>query len=678
MTQNPKKQILNRIYIIYIFLLLTGGLVIWKIIQIQFVEGKKWRSLANSLHHSKKKITSDRGTIYSADNNILSISLPYYDLYADFSVAYLHTDGGYHFKQNIDSLAYNFAAFFEDKSTLEYKEDLEKIYKNQKVIRFKKNIDYEQKKSIQNFPLIRQGRYKSGISFVEKNKRIYPYGLLAKRTLGVVRDTMIHNVGLESTYDYVLRGSSGYQMIRYIAGGVYAPMEDYQVEPAGGKDIVTTIDTRIQDITENALLKMLKKNEAEWGCALVMEVATGKIKAIANLSIDSIQQSYYERVNYALLTLEPGSTFKMITLLALLEDKRIRLDDEINVFGGTYEYAKDAVMKDSEKPLQQKMTVRESFARSSNVGISQLAYQHYRNNPDKFLHYFKKLHISEPSGIDLLGERTSYYKTPQHKQWNKITTLPWMSIGYEIALTPIKLLTIYNAVANKGTMMRPYLVSDIYDQGRLVQHIQPQIIEKQICSKQTLEQLYDLLLSVSQKGSTRSLFAGAAYEVGGKTGTSRFYGSKGYKDSIHQASFAGFFPLKQPLYTCVVFIKNKPKAKVYYGAKVAAPVFKEIADKLYALHHVSRQLKEAAKRKKTPPPLPFNQNDFTLLSKNKDKSKALIMPNLNGKSVDEIVEVMEKLALNIKMSGRGAIIRKQNIPPGTLITHYTNIKVETE
>lgn len=674
-----KRKILLRIYSIYIVLLIVGGTIVWKLCALQYVEGKYWQGVEHKLHSGRKKIDADRGTIYSADRSILSASIPFYDLYLDFNVGYVRVENGRNFRASLDSLALGFSKLFRDHSAQVYAQYFRNIYANRKVVRFKKDLTYEEKKALQTLPLIREGRYKSGFHFVEKSKRRYPYGILAKRTIGFVRDIghQRYNVGLEQSYDSYLCGDSGYQVVRYISGGAYAPLEGYTVEPNGGKDIITTIDVHIQDIVEHTLLKMLKRNQAEWGTAVVMEVATGKIKAIANLGIDENEEEYFEKINYALRPLELGSTFKLVSILALLENKKMDLETEVDVCGGEYKYGKNSVMKDSEKHKFRKISLKKAFAYSSNVGISRMVMEQFATEPMNFLQYLKKLHLNQPTGIDLIGEEIKPYITPADKYWDKSTSLAWLSIGYGAAFSPMQIMMVYNAIANDGMMMRPYLVSDIYQEGKLVKKILPKVVEAKICKNETLNSLKALLYAVTTEGTARQTFRTAHYKVGGKTGTSLFYGAEGYKDSIYHSSFIGFFPLERPVYTCAVFIKNRPKARNYYGSSVAAPVFREIADKLYALSNVNNLQNEKhnnSQVKNSRFNLSWQNSQLTL--QKADSVKSFPMPNLQGKHLRELLTYMEQQGLRIVANGKGIIVRSQNIPPGTMINSKVIIKVE--
>jgi cell division protein FtsI (penicillin-binding protein 3) len=444
------------------------------------------------------------------------------------------------------------------------------------------NVTFEKYCKLRTFPLVREGRNKSGFIPEVVNKRLNPFGLLANRTIGLAR-TNWQNVGLERTYDTLLKGETGRRLVRYIAGGTYIPVEGYEIESVNGRDIVTTIDVNIQDIAENALLRELQEDQAEHGTCIVMEVATGKIKAIANLG-QQPDGTYWEDMNYAIRATEPGSTFKLATLLSLLEDKKVALSNTVDLDGGSWKIAGRTVY-DAEPHASRTFSVKEAFEISSNVGMAKLAVAHYSANPNQFINHLRSLHLDRPTGIDLAGESTPVLITPKSRTWSA-TALPWMAFGYEVLITPLNTLTLYNAVANNGRMVKPYLVTTVQESGVTIKENQPTALVEKICSEETLKQLQECLKGVctDPEGTATSTFKNSFYTVAGKTGTALVAnGSHGYADHIYQSSFVGYFPADAPRYTCIVVIKNKPFAKKYLGAKVAGPVFREIADHLMSI-----------------------------------------------------------------------------------------------
>jgi cell division protein FtsI (penicillin-binding protein 3) len=586
-----KRDILWRVYLCFIGIVLFSVVILLRAVYIQQVQGSHWLEQAKEQQQRFVEIDAERGTIYSEDGSMLSTSVPYFNIYIDFMADGLRDKGGKRFSDNVDSLSMNLAGYFKDHSAAEYKQMLQQGYrKKDRYFLFKKNLSFQQYKTLRTMPLIRQGRDKSGFIPEVRDKRLNPFGLLANRTIGLSREYMDSegkvkntNVGLEKTYDTVLKGESGKRLMRKIAAGVFVPVDGSEIEAQNGKDIITTLDVNIQDIAENALQKVLMENECDYGTCLVMEVKTGKIKAIANLG-KRPDGSYYEDMNYAIRASEPGSTFKLATMMSLLEDKYITLNQRVNLEGGTWT-VNGRTVYDSENHGYD-VSVKEAFEMSSNVGMAKLVVANYSNKPLQYVEHLKRMRFNQYSGIDLLGETPPVVKTPKSKTWSA-TSLPWMSFGYEVLVSPLQTLMLYNAVANDGKMMKPYLVNAVKENGLVIRENKPEVLEEAVCSEQTLRLLQECLKGVCNDphGTGKALFKDAPYMVAGKTGTSLIAnGNRGYADHIYQSSFAGYFPADNPQYSCIVVVKNKPFAKLYYGAQIAGPVFKELSDKLYALN----------------------------------------------------------------------------------------------
>jgi cell division protein FtsI (penicillin-binding protein 3) len=662
-----------------------------KAIYIQQVQGTHWRSMSDSLHQKLEEIEADRGTIYSEDGQMLSTSIPQFDIYLDFRVASLREKSGQLFRNNLDSLSESLANLFHDQSAGEYKSMLQRGFNDEEgYFLLKKKISFREYEQLRKFPLFRLGRYKSGLIANEKTIRLNPYQMLAFRTIGLARDS--NKVGLEMTYDSLLRGRNGKQFVRKIAGGVSVPVDDtYEIEPETGKDIVSTIDVFIQEVTENALMKMMIKNEAQHGCAIVMETKTGKIKAIANLGKRG-EGTYWEDFNYAISPTEPGSTFKLATMMALLEDKRVRLTDIVNIENGVWKINGQTVF-DSEQRGEYEVTVKKAFEKSSNVGMAKLVWANYANNPNQYLSHLKKMRIDTMTGIDLSGERAPTVFRPGHKLWGP-TTLPWMAFGYNLAITPMQTLSLYNAVANGGKMMRPYLVSGIREEGVPLRAFEPKVVDEKICSDETLRLLKECLEGVCTEGTAANLFKGTAYKVAGKTGTALVANGKyGYAEQIYQASFAGYFPAENPQYTCLVVIVNKPHAAAHHGADVAGPVFKEIADRLYSTY-IRQSATQMAQSKKADSSLyryagmrkelaligsqlnlrlvdsTSSNTDWTIASGRNNQvvlsSKPVntqSMPDIKGMVLKDVVYLCENIGLKVNAKGKGKVM-VQSIQPG--------------
>jgi cell division protein FtsI (penicillin-binding protein 3) len=692
------------VYLCFIAMVLVCAVIFGKAFYIQQVQGKQWRSLGDTLHLKWEEVEAERGTIFSEDGQMLSTSIPQFDIYIDFAADGLREKSGKRFRENIDSLSMGLAGLFKDRTADDYKRLLQKGYKDKsRYFSLRKKISYREYQKLLKLPLVREGRNKSGFISDVKSIRLNPYQMLAYRTIGLDRENA-QKIGLEQTYDSVLRGTTGQRMVRFIAGGVALPVDEENantIEPQNGKDVITTLDMHMQEITENALMKMMVGNEAEHGCAIVMEVKTGKIKAMANLGRRP-DGSYFEDFNYALTPTEPGSTFKLATLIAALEDKKVNLNNTVNLEGGSWQIAGRTVW-DSEQHGLYQVTIKKAFEESSNVGMAKLAVNGYGNNPSQFINHLKKLKLDETTGVDLLGEGKPVIYKPGSTYWSA-TTLPWMAFGYNLMVTPMHTAVLYNAVANNGKMLKPYLVSSVTENGKVVKEIQPVVLSEKICSDETLKQLNECLRGVCTEGTATSLFRNAPYAVAGKTGTALVAnGNRGYADKIYQSSFAGFFPAGDPQYTIVVVVKNKPHAAKFYGASVAGPVFREISDRLYTLYvkqnehmytaasqkdtswsqytgyatevkHVMDKLKISyAASSNTEMVIVASQNGKAAVYNMSIQHKQ--MPFLKGMSLKDAIAVCENIGLKVAVTGKGKVA-SQSVEPGNSIARGQLINIE--
>lgn len=693
-----KKDILWRVYITFILLIVVGLVVLGKAFHVQQVQGKYWRNLNDSLHQKTEEVIAERGSIYSEDGKLLSTSVPQFDVYIDFGAEGLRANNGKNFYKYLDSLSIGLSNLFNNYTAAVYAKILKEEFKRKKKNRYyllQKNISYNQFKTLQTLPLVRLGKNASGFVYEVKSKRLNPYNQLAFRTIGLARDSF--KVGLELTYDSILKGRNGNRTVRYLAGGVAVPINDgLEIESENGKDIISTLNIFIQEITQNALSSMMDSNKAQSGCAIVMETKTGKIKAISNLGFDEKTNKYIENKNYSLYATEPGSTFKLATILALLDDGKVNLNTPLNIEGGRWQFnSKDAVI-DAEEGGHYQVTMQQAFELSSNVGMAKMVWNAYRNNPSQFINKLKHYHLDSISGIDLIGERKPVIKKFKSRDWYQ-TTLPWMSFGYEVQVSPLQTLMLYNAIANDGKMMKPYLVSAIKEEGVTVKEFVPTVIRESICSKQTLQAVKQCLLGVTQNGTAKKLFANTPYLVAGKTGTSYIAeGDIKYSDEIYQSSFAGYFPANNPQYTCVVVIRNKKNPKFHLGAQVAGPVFKEIADKLYATPYVNKSINnsnvkfidtsnyffsgykddvlQTANALNIQTKMNISQaNDWAFMQGKgnaaiiSDKSIGKhVMPNLKSVALKDALFMCESLGLKVVVQGTGKI-QNQSIPAGNRI-----------
>ncbi len=693
-----KKDILWRVYLCFLGMILLGAVVLGRAFYIQQVEGSYWQSVGDSLHLKYVPLGAERGTIFSEDGNMLSTSIPIFDVYVDFGAEGLREKNGKRFKTNVDSLSLCLANLFGDKKKTAYKKELQLAYKNKvRYYALKKKISFVEYAALRDFPLVRQGRNKSGFIIDTRDKRINPYVLLANRTIGLSRDNSKLNVGIEQSYDSLLRGTKGQRLMRYIAGA-YMPVEGAEVEPENGKDIISTLDTYIQDVAENALMKMLTGNNSLHGTAIVMETATGKIKAIANLGKQP-DGSYAEDLNYGIgKATEPGSIFKLATLLSLMEDKYVDKNTIVDCEGGAKLFhglrIKDAHMGAHE------VTVKEAFFTSSNVAFAKLADQYYHNQPSRFIDHLHHLRLDTMTGIDITassGKPT--IKRPANRSWSK-TTIPYMAHGYEELVTPLHMLMVYNAVANNGKMMKPYLVNAVTQYGVEVKRIEPTVVVEKICSDETLVQLRECLDAVvdSLHGTGHKILFDSAYSISGKTGTAvTALDNRGYNkgNKIYQASFIGYFPSERPKYTISVVIQNSNQSKLIYGADVSGTVFKEISDKIYAkflstkkfeapasadtmlynyygmrneLNSIFTRLNlpyvDSANGSSTWRAMAIKNNAATLKTSTGISASASVVPSVLGMGLKDAVYLLENKGLRVVASGRGRVYT-QSLQAGT-------------
>jgi cell division protein FtsI (penicillin-binding protein 3) len=574
-----KKDILWRVYLSFMGLVIFGVMILGKAFYTQRIEGSYWIKMGDSLHTKIVDLDAERGTIFSEDGSMLSTSVPQFDIYIDFAAEGLRQKNGERFYKNIDSLSICLSNLFADKTHGDYKRELINGYQQKdRYYLLRKKIPFEQYKELRDFPLVRLGKNKSGFITEVKTKRLNPLGELGFRTIGLYRENA-RLVGLERSFDSVLKGSSGKRLVRFVAGGVMMPVEGYELAPENGHDIYTTLNVDMQDITERALMRKMQENEALEGTCIVMEVATGKIKAIANLG-RTPEGTYFETDNYALRTSEPGSTIKLVTLLAGLEDKHVTIQDSIQINGGRWSIGGRTVRDDHGGP--QYVSFKHAFTQSSNVAMSKLAFQYYTQDPAAYYKHLKRLRLNQKSGIELKEEFNPLVRNPEKaKYWHPQTLVSW-GFGYELLVSPLQLLMVYNAVANNGKMMKPYLLNEVRQYGTVVYKNTPQVLEQAIASPETITQLQECLAAVCTEGTGKNAFHTALYKAAGKTGTAKVNDGKfKYSDGVYQSAFVGYFPAEKPRYSIIVVVKNKPHAANYYGGTVAAPVFREIADHLY-------------------------------------------------------------------------------------------------
>lgn len=582
---NIKKSILLRARIAFLVMLVFAVFICWKMARIQLVEGDKWKEMARKKVYRHKEVKATRGAIFADDGSELANSLPYYKVAFDPMVV-----GDYTFySKALDSLCDNLAVFFGGTRTArDYKQKIKdaRYSGRQYLVLSRRLIDHQQKKQMEKWPIFRMGRLKGGVIFEKVDKRVRPFNHLAERTIGYVNEDN-RGAGLEYSFNKELGGKNGKALFLRIPGGKWKPVYDgTEVKPVQGLDIHTTIDVNLQDIAESALLKALRRHDAEYGAVALMEVRTGEIKAIANLGRkDSLV--YAEKYNYIVgnqgLT-EPGSTLKLASMMALLEETNLRPSDTVATGDGKYRFY-DRIMRDVKPEGYGTITLQEAFEKSSNIAVSRLINEYFGADPQRFIQYLYDFGLGAPLQFQIKGSATPYIKDKTDPSWSG-TTLPWMSIGYEMKTSPLHLLMFYNAVANDGKMIEPIIVRKVARGNNAVKTYTPRVISQKICSDKTLETVQSMLTGVVDNGTARNIKS-KNYSIAGKTGTAQKLVGGAYSKTYY-SSFAGYFPADAPRYSCIVIIDN-PKGVLQYGGDVAAPVFKEIVDRIYVRDHAIHQ-----------------------------------------------------------------------------------------
>lgn len=706
---DTKRDILGRVYLSFIGIALLGSLVLGRAVYIQRMEGSYWRALSDSMRQRFVPLDAQRGTIYTENGEMLSTSIPTFDIYFDFKADGLREKQGKVFREKIDSFARSMSAYFGDRSAADYAKQFKAGFeKGDRYFLLKKKLSFEQYKAFRTFPLANLGRNKSGLIVEVHNKRLVPYGLLANRTIGLSREHVLSdgkvkkmNVGLEQSYDSLLSGRDGQRMVRLVAPGTAIPIDGTESEPINGKDVFTTLDLSIQDITEQALLKQLEKTQAEYGTAIVMETATGKIRAIANLGRQA-DGSYWEDDNYALRHTEPGSTIKLVTLLAVLDKGICKITDSVLIGTSSVAQVGPKPIANAEHFVRPVLTVQECFAYSSNIGICRLALRAFGDRPTELRDYMHRFQMDIPLQVDLTTKAKPSF-VALDKKGSAVGDMLSMSYGYAATVSPFHTLTLYNAVANGGKMMKPYLVDAIRQGGVLYRQFEPKVWATSIARPEVIQAARSALQLVVTEGTARTAFAGLPFPVAGKTGTARVWDAPyTYNDKIYQATFAGYFPADRPAYTCIVLIRSQPFASNFYGGSVAAPVFRDIATKLYALYV------------ETPKPNPVSVRVDSSLSQYAGSRIALQrvysqlgisridsaqrgpwvqvrsqnaqniwrtqpiptngMPDLRGMGLRDAVAQIERLRMGIQIDVRGkGKIAQQSILPGAALVRGTKL-----
>lgn len=688
-----KNELLIRAYLVTMFFVLMTVVIFYRVVKVSLVEGDKWRAQGGK-NVKMVPLQADRGNIYSDDGTVLVTSLPFFDIRMDLNV--VRDDV---FNSGIDSLAWLLSRDVGKQKTAEqWRSDLRDARTGKlpghRYYRIAEDISYDQLVRLKKFPIFRKGRYGGGGLIVEKRTvREKPFRTLAQRTLGEMRDNA-SNYGLESFFDEYLRGTTDSLLMKKVPGGTWIPV--YDVSDYLGKegdDIYTTLDVDIQDILQQELLKSVELNQAKGGTAVVMDVKTGAIKAISNMEWSEKRQKYLESYNHAIGTAsEPGSTFKTATVLALLDDQHAKLNSKVDLRGGKKKFYSEW-MYDSHMHGKREASLLEAFAISSNVGIAHFAMEAYERQDSgriNFRNKFRQFRLDQKTGIELEGERSPRIKNPLKKEdrWSG-TTVPWMAHGYELHLTPLQILAFYNAIANDGKYVKPYLVKEIRRDGELLKKFNPRGAKKKLASPYAIKGVQRMLKEVVLSGTAKAMQSDVV-DFSGKTGTAIAHYKDQEEEKVYNGSFAGYFPSNNPRYSVMVLI-YEPKQN-YHGAKCAGPVFKAVAEKVFALKYDQFQKNGIEKSDNSlPQKQPGYAADFkkvldhtgikyerkakqwAVLEPSEEKVKMdrmkikkNIVPDVVGMGLRDAMYVLENLGMQVNIDGVGKV-RSQSVSPGTKI-----------
>jgi cell division protein FtsI (penicillin-binding protein 3) len=701
--KKAKDTIISRTGFIYALVVLMAIAVFVRIIILQVFQSEKWSSMANKVVYRREAVSAPRGDIYAYDGRILASSIPFYTVYMDTRSSGMADTT---WSRGINGLCNGLTRYVGVQSPAGWKAELTHArQRGERYYTIKKHVSYDILRQLKELPIFRYGKFRGGFVYQPENRRIMPNGLLARRTIGyITEDSTSTIVGLEGSFNKLLAGRDGFSVQQRLTGGAWIDVDNPEnIHTRPGHNIVTTIDIDLQDVAENALYRQLASHNADHGCVVVMEVRTGDIKAIANLKRND-DGSYSEAYNYAVgESTEPGSTFKLMSLMAALEDGVVDLDDMVDTGDGTVQYY-DKVIRDHDEKSLGVITVEQVFEHSSNVGTAKIIYEHYKNNPRRFVDRLYSMKINKPLDLQIKGEGQPIIRYPGDKLWSGIS-LAMMAHGYEVHLTPLQILTFYNAVANDGRMVKPRFVTEVRDGARVLKTYRTEVISSSICSRSTIRKAKKMLEGVVECGTAMNL-KNNNYKIAGKTGTAQIAKEKyGYKTNgvvSYQASFVGYFPADDPMYSCIVVV-NSPSNAVYYGNIVAGPVFKEISDRVYSgnfyrnlaslkssdseeeapdagngyyddINKALRTLDIKAKRK--------INSDWARTRENGDTLRVVdlklidgLMPNVVGMGLRDAIYLIENNGMRVSYSGMGKVV-KQSLPPGARVVQGGTVNLE--
>jgi cell division protein FtsI (penicillin-binding protein 3) len=682
----------KRMIVLALLLVVFATSILYKIISIQQKEGTFLIKQASQTTVTFREVKPGKGNIYDSNGNLLVTTLPEYTIVLDPTVASDEI-----FNEGIDALSDSIANVLEGKSSAQIKEKIKNHRRQGKrYLPLRRKVHFHELSRYRSFPILKEGRFKGGLVLENKTTRVMPFDEVAARTLGYEKEGLL--VGIEGAYANYLSGENGYRLMQKISGGEWKPVPSSEdVSPIDGADVVMHMDIRIQDMAHNVLKKQLEEYEAEAGCVILMEVETGAIKAAVNLKRTE-ESGYQELYNYAVgESTEPGSTFKLLSYMLPLEDGLIDTADRVETGNGKFKFY-GQLIKDSRTGGFGEISVKEAFELSSNIAIAKLIEEHYGENPQEFIDRLSRLGINQKLNLEILGESAPDIKDTNDPKWSKVS-LPWMAFGYELRMTPLQILTYYNAVANNGEVLKPFYVKEVRRAGRSIYQFEPEVLNNSLCSNETLRKLQDMMKGVVESGTAKNIYS-ERFSSAGKTGTCQLeYWKEGSRE--YQSSFVGYFPVENPKYSCITVVYKPNISKGFYGNVVAAPVFEELRNLLYSeqktemvemdtvdykrlpgskgfasdLGKVSRELSLASN-------IELEESDFLaveskggVLKASKVKIDEGFLPNLIGMTARDAVYMLENIGLKVKLKGFGKV-KKQSHKKGTKIVKGLEITLE--
>ncbi len=720
MKLDPRTDTLWRTNLLYVFVLLFGIAIIAKIMVVQTKDSEELKQLAEQREYRMRTIEASRGNIFSSDEQLMATTIPVYDVFFDYQA--VNENNPPHFlEDNIDSLCIQMAQLFPKRNPAQWKAFFaEGFARKNRHYKIALNISQTELRKMQGFVIFKQGPNRGGIIYEKKLRRNKPYKELASLMLGMANEEKGYYFGLEGAYNDYLKGQNGRQLVRRIHHGDWVPVDSEEnIDAQNGDDLVTTFDIKLQDIVESALNHTLTENKAEQGCAILMDVETGYVKALANLRLNHETGLYEESYNVALAErYEPGSVFKVASMVVLFNNKDVNLSDKVNIGTGPIKFS-NRTMKDDHSFAQGGIcTVQEVIEQSSNKGTAVLINKYFAAHPEKYVEGLYALGLNKKIGTGINGEAQPVIKHPNDKTkdgrklWSKVS-LPWMSIGYEVNVTPMHLLTLYNAIANGGRMMKPQFVTEIRRGNQTIEKFEPIVLNEHIADAEAIEKLQTMLEGVVIRGTAKRQFAGCVVKVAGKTGTAQYYDrvqgyayhEPGIGRKLYNTTFVGYFPTEKPRYSCIVMV-SRARGRFWAAGSVSAPGFREIAEKVYAMRIGTPEDDSIVPFMPTstePVIVRHDKEIYYLNSLSKDfndyafnnswvtveqtengetclreaKLPANIMPNVVGMDITDAVYLLENMGIRTEFVGQGKV-KEQSLHAGDTLKANSVIQLKLE